>query len=77
MRYWVSTPAYSRGGDWYNPPEFGSDVVEVDAPTKRAAIRLGLRALRKMGSRWVRDMESDKRCPLNGLKADADEEAQS
>ena len=70
MRFWVVTPAYEQGGGYWDPPEWGCDVVLVEAQNKRSAIRVGLRELRKIRSRWVQDKESDHQCPLNGLTAE-------
>lgn len=71
-RYYVVTPSYESGGDWYDPPETGSDVVVVDAPTKRAAIHQGvLEMLRSAGRmyRWCRDQRSQGCNPWAGVKA--------
>ena len=66
MRYFVMTEEFNRVGS-YHPPEYGRDVVEVEAKTKREARVLGLRALRKMRSTPVMDAESDNRNPLGTL----------
>ena len=61
--WWVYTPPY---GDMYS---YGSDVVEVEAPSKREALVLGLRKLRLQRSRWIWNQEADRRNPFNGLEA--------
>lgn len=72
MIYIVYTPAYERRGEhYYSPPEYGSDVVEVEADTRRQAAILGMQELRRINSQWVRDMESDNRNPFNGIKVEA------
>ena len=68
-KYIVFTPSYELRSA-YAPPETGSDVVEVEATTRVAALVLGLRELRRMHSHWVADRESDNRCPFVGLKAE-------
>ena len=71
MRYFVYTPAYERPSDsLYDPPELGSDVVEVEATNKREARVKGLRLLRQSNSKWIYDKDSDKRNPFNGLLVD-------
>ncbi len=70
MKYCVYTPAYDYGGSDYDPPEYGSDVAEVDAPTKREALVRGVRELRRTHSRWLQDRESDGHCPFTALKAE-------
>ena len=74
MRYWVYTRPYDGSEFTSSPPgDYGSDVVEVEATSKREALVLGLRALRQQQSRWIRAMESDKHNPFTGLKAEEDE----
>lgn len=73
MNWLVYTPPYerypgSRHGWEPEPPEYGSDVVEVVAKTRKQALVLGLRELRRTHSYWVRDVEGN---PFNGLGAEA------
>jgi hypothetical protein len=56
MRYYVVTPPYERySSSIYDPGEYGCDVVEVEAPTKKQAKVKGLRELRRTHSHWIRD----------------------
>jgi hypothetical protein len=75
-KYIVFTPSYTTGGYGFAPLEYGADVVEVEADSKRAALIKGLRELTRIGSQWVMDMRSDNRNPFNGLKAHADWDCQ-
>lgn len=72
MKYLVVTPEYSDGGSEYEPPEYGCDVVEVEAPTKRAAIIAGVKRM-LAGSRrafpWVHYQRGDGCSPFTGVKA--------
>lgn len=55
----------------YDPPEpaaYGACAVELEAPTRREAIRLSIH-LPEM-QRWVEDQRSDHCCPFTGLKAE-------
>ena len=65
-KYLVVTPPFDRVGN-FNPSEYGSDVVLVEATGKRKAIVLGLRELRRTRSKWLRDHEGN---PFNGLKVE-------
>lgn len=70
-RWWVYTPPHNHySSGYYDPAEYGSDVVQVEAESRKEALVLGLRELRRTHSDWVRDMESDLRNPFNGLKAE-------
>ena len=64
-RYCVFTPPYENYDN-----EYGSDVVEVEATTKRKALVLGLAKLRLQRSQWVQDQTSDGRSPFAGLKCE-------
>jgi len=68
MRWFVITPPYERypGNAWGNPepPEYGADVVEVEAETKRKALVEGVRELRRTHSRWLQDYDGN---PFTGL----------
>ena len=73
-KYWVVTPQYMTYGSSagmgfsIDPPEYGSDVVEVEAMTKREAKILGVRELRRIESKWMADQASDMASPFTGLK---------
>ncbi len=71
-RWYVVTPQYESGGSEIEPPEYGADVIEVAAPTKRAAIIAGVR-LMLAGSyrvyRYCHDCRSDGVNPFKGVKA--------
>ena len=69
MKYLVITPEYETDNNpWgLDPPEITCDVVEVEAPNKREARRLGYHELRKLHRGWMtwyRDMD---RNPFSGL----------
>lgn len=68
MKYLIVTPAYASYTGTFAPPEYGSDVVEVEAPNKKKAKVLGLQKLRRIRSQWIQDMTSDNRNPFNGLE---------
>ena len=71
-RWYVVTPEYESGGDWYDPPEWGCDVVEVAAKTRREAITKGVKAMltgNRKEYQWCRDQRSDGRNPFAGVKA--------
>jgi hypothetical protein len=72
MKWIVFTPPYEIARyDSY--PEYGSDVVEVEAVCKRDALIRGLRELRRTRSQWVEDRQFDGHNPFNGLGAAIDE----
>ena len=70
-RYYVVTPEYESGGDWYEPPEWGADVIEIEAPTKRAAIIEGVKRMLQGGRqyKWCRSERSDGHNPFKGVRA--------
>lgn len=71
-RYYVVTPQYESGGDEIDPPEVGADVIEIEAPTKREAIRMGVIGMLNFDRRrwrWCRDQRSDGHNPFAGVKA--------
>lgn len=75
-RWFVITPEYERyPGSYYSfepePPEYGCDVVEVEAETKRKALVEGVRELRRSRSDWLRDQVGDNKSPFTGLKVEA------
>ena len=63
-KYFVVTPPYEE------PGSCGSDVVEVEADTKREALVKGVRELRRTHSHWLQDQESDGHSPFAGLKVE-------
>lgn len=65
-RYFVMTPEFNRVGS-YAPPEYGRDLVEVEADTRRKALVIGLRELKRMGSPPIDDAISDGRTPFGIL----------
>ena len=68
MKWYVVTPEYERypAGET-DPPEYGADVVDVEAATQREALVLGVRELRRTRSHWLRDHDGN---PFSGLTAD-------
>lgn len=72
--YIVYTPSFTsyRGvwGDPPEPPEYGADVVEVIAKSKREAKVEAVRKMRAEGMEWVRGQESDGASPFTGLKVE-------
>lgn len=76
-RWYVVSPAYWSGRSWDppDPGDYGSDVVKVEAPTKRAAIVAGVRKMRaEIRQGWHNWYGSDQH-PFKGMKAyDADAE---
>lgn len=65
--YLVVSPEMEFYGGGYEPNEFGSCVVEIDAPSKRQAI---VEALRSNEFReWVRDQRGDNKNPFTGVVA--------
>jgi hypothetical protein len=71
-RWYVVTPSYESGGDYFEPPEHGADVIEVFAKTKRAAVTEGVKRMLAASwrqFRWCRDARSDGVNPFKGVKA--------
>ena len=72
-KYYVVTPPYTtyfgNAATAIDPPEYGCDVVEVEARTKREAKILGVRELRRIHSKWMEDQVSNGANPFTGLKA--------
>ena len=59
---------YDGGGEYgLDPPEYGGCVATVEAPSKRAAIRLAIKHP-DMGL-WVHQQRGDGANPFTGLKA--------
>lgn len=78
MKRWcVITPEHQTYDGGFEPPEYGCDVIEIEAETKRDAIRLGVVEMLK-GSRcgyrrWYRyciDQRSDNASPYTGVWAE-------
>lgn len=70
-RWIVYTPSYEQHqGSWYgDPPQYGADVVEIEAKTRRDAVIMGTRVMLDMGYDWVHDNRSDGRAPFCGVRA--------
>lgn len=72
-RWYVFTPEHESIvpllDDGSGPIEYGSEVVEVEAPTMKEALILGLRELRKSPSGWINRYRDKAANPFTGLKA--------
>jgi hypothetical protein len=71
-RFYVVTPQYESGGDYYEPPEWGADVVEVEARSKREAVTLGVKLMltgNRREFKWCRWQRGDGANPFAGVKA--------
>jgi hypothetical protein len=75
-RYYVVTPQYDSVvpilDDGSGPTESGCDVIEVEAPTKRAAVIEGVKRMLKGNPReykWCRAARSDGYNPFAGVRA--------
>lgn len=70
MHYGVVTPQFWSYHYYYDidPPEYGADYVEVEAPNKRRAKVEAVRKMRQEGMEWVSDQASDGASPFTGLK---------
>lgn len=70
MHYTVCTPQYISYYSYYDlePPDYGADCVDVEAPNKRQAKVEAVRKMRKEGMEWVKDQQSDKNSPFTGLE---------
>lgn len=70
----VYSPDYQTSPMSYDPPdpgEYGADVIEVEAESKRDAIILGVAALMKERRHtWASDNRGDGQPPWAGYKAD-------
>lgn len=66
----VCTPKYRDWGWDDEPPEEVTDVVAVEAATKREALVKGVRELRRIRSHWLQDQRSDNANPFTGLTAE-------
>lgn len=75
--YGVVVPVLDFG---QGPTEYGCDVIEVEAETKRDAIALGVKAMlnARYGDfayqnrfRWCRDARNDGCSPYAGVRAEA------
>lgn len=71
MHWEVYTPQYMNYGSPFDlePPEYTCDWVVVEAETRRQALVEGVRELRRIGSDWILDQQSDGASPFTGLKA--------
>lgn len=84
MRKWaVITPEYGVmipvTDEGLGPLEYGCDVIEIEADTRRAAVVLGVKEMLRGGKgghghglryQWCRDQRSDGRSPHAGVKAE-------
>lgn len=76
-RWYVITPEYGQVvpvlDDGTGPMEYGADVVEVEAETKRDAIAFGVRLMlrgRWREFKWCRDQRLSGLSPYAGVKAE-------
>jgi len=70
-RYYVITPlAIPVLKFGVGPSEINRDVVEVEAPNKREAIRLGYHELKKIHNGWINYYRDTDRNPFVGLFAE-------
>jgi len=78
-RWMVVTPDYETYSfNGIDPPEYGADVIEIEAETKRDAIRLGVVEMLKGGRfskyshgySYCRDQRSDNASPYTGVWAE-------
>lgn len=78
-RYYVVTPEYPSGCGYDEPPEWGADVIEVEARTRREAVRIGVKEMLRIGGRqyrWVHDQRGNGQNPFAGVKAHEDKEGE-
>lgn len=66
--YLVYSPGWIEGGYGYEAPEPTADACEIDAPTRRDAIRQAVK--HPDMQRWVSMARGDGCNPFAGLKAD-------
>jgi hypothetical protein len=69
-RWLVMTPPYEATVEWiggYPRREVERDVVEVEAPTRRAAKVAAVRMFRAMRTEWMADQATDGASPFTGL----------
>jgi hypothetical protein len=79
--YWVVTPEFSYTepvlDDGSGPTYDVHDVVEVDAPTKREAVRIGVRRMLdeyEFRYGWCQGQRQEGLCPYTGVRAHIYEE---
>jgi len=68
--YYVLSPEYPSGGGEFEPPEYGCDCIEVEAKTKREAVRLGTRKLLESHRSWPSTNRRDGSSPFVGMRAE-------
>lgn len=74
-RWLVLTPSYTYVEpvleDGSGPTERTCDVIDVVAPTKREAIKIGVRRMLKENKSkgWVQYQQEDGKCPYTGITA--------
>jgi hypothetical protein len=67
------TPGSSGGWEMPEPPEYGCDCVEVEARTRREALRIGVKRLLSEhpdGKSWASVNKMDNLCPYSGYKVE-------
>ncbi len=73
-RWLVFTPQYRHSSeDGYEPPEYGADVIEIEAETKRDALALGVKAMLADHRHfaWCRNQRDDHASPYAGVTVEA------
>ena len=76
MNWLIYTPPFDYTepvlDDGSGPTYQVQDVIEVEAPNKKEAIRLGVKLMLADKTRysWVHDQRSDKCSPYTGVKAE-------
>ena len=73
--WYVISPEYGTVipilDDGTGPTEYGCDVVEVEAETKRDALAMGVKLmLADLSCQWVKDCRLDDRNPYAGMKVE-------
>jgi hypothetical protein len=68
--FFVYSPEYETPAYGMNPPEWGSDVVQVEAASKRDALLLGVKEMERKCMRWVRNNRWDGKPPWAGIKVE-------
>lgn len=67
----VFSPNYeTHHATYVDPPEYGCDVVEVEAASERDALLLGVQEMRRKRMGWVDDNRSDGKPPWAGIRVE-------
>lgn len=73
-RYFVVSPGYESYGRPYGdppePPEYGCDVLEIEADSKRTALILGVREMLTWRESWAKDNRDDGLPPWAGYRVE-------